>query len=263
MIHNAQQQPHDAFRALPTSSRLVVEKEWTNNPFQHQQPKTPSYLAERARLLAAAERREYASMVSSRADKWAAARPGFSIAGPSDQDGQSGTYHAYGSSSSSGANGATLMEADLNVGMDMDMDIPLSLPVNVLVSVVFTALAAYWALSHAIFRPPFGLLMPSAATSAAGWAGDPNTQPARVLLAVLAGLLVGVAEVVMYMAYARGVAAARVATKERDLSRREKRGNDRKRAVNRGDSARSGVKGKDNNHGGKGAGSQKKKTKAD
>ncbi|KAK2743247.1 hypothetical protein FQN57_004936 [Myotisia sp. PD_48] len=100
---------------------------------------------------------------------------------------------------------------------DLDSDpISPSLVLNILVSILFTGFATYWALSN--FRiPKIYYLLPwngrprSNSTSPSDYQEyyyyphSPDSQPFRVFTGLAAGILVGVAEVVVYSAYLRKV----------------------------------------------------------
>jgi TMEM199 family protein len=80
-----------------------------------------------------------------------------------------------------------------------------SLVVNIFFSIILCGFSTYWALTH--FQTPmllsFASAKPSAGTSIR------TAEPTFVLISIFVGLLVGVAEVVVYASYLRKVAQAR------------------------------------------------------
>ncbi|PGG97879.1 hypothetical protein AJ79_09051 [Helicocarpus griseus UAMH5409] len=89
---------------------------------------------------------------------------------------------------------------------DSDSD-PLtpSLVLNILISVLFTGFASYWALSN--FRIPTFFTFTS--TSAPSYPGAVSSQPARVFISLFVAVIVGVAEVGVFALYLSKVEMAR------------------------------------------------------
>lgn len=91
--------------------------------------------------------------------------------------------------------------------------------INILFSVVLCAFATFWALRH--YQTPSFLQLSSPLPSedrqlpAAGTSAINNKDPVFVLISLFVGLLVGVAEVVVYASYLRKMRAAK--EKERKI----------------------------------------------
>ncbi|KAF3490922.1 uncharacterized protein GIQ15_00439 [Arthroderma uncinatum] len=159
---------------------------------------SPEYLALKAKLQAEAEQNKYNSLLHplSLSESKRQASPIF--ASPSDR------VHG-------GAKQSVFMD-----GQESDPITP-SLVLNILVSILFTGFATYWGLSN--FRiPKVSTLLPWS-TLPSYVASDPHThyyyphapssQPFRVFVSLFAGILVGVAEVVVYASYLRKVENAK------------------------------------------------------
>ncbi|KAI5295654.1 hypothetical protein KEM52_000669 [Ascosphaera acerosa] len=154
--------------------------------------KTPEFLALMARLRAEQEAREYRDMLQRKASL---------AAGP-----------------------ATAASSTETTSQEEEEEDPLdpSLVVNILVSVIFTGFAIYWAISN--FRMParmLSFLTPSnpSLEHEALYPGARNTLPARVFISLFAAIAVGVAEVVIYASYLRKIKAAKA--RERKLVERK------------------------------------------
>ena len=100
----------------------------------------------------------------------------------------------------SNPNGNTHFDSDL----DSDPLTP-SLVINILVTVLFTGFATYWALSN--FRIPYFFTFSASRTE--DYPGSIESQPFRVFLSMFLAMVVGVAEVVVYAAYWRKAEAAK------------------------------------------------------
>ncbi|KAL1986400.1 hypothetical protein VTN96DRAFT_6479 [Rasamsonia emersonii] len=141
---------------------------------------SPEYLALKARLQAAAEEEAYKRLLSS----------------PSNAPGPSPIF--------SSSAGPSLNDADADADSDNDPLTP-SLVLNIFLSVLLCGFSTFWALSN--FQTPsflsFARAKPVTGTAAQA------VEPAFVLISIFAGLLVGVAEVVVYAAYLRKVRQAR------------------------------------------------------
>ncbi|OXV10127.1 hypothetical protein Egran_02108, partial [Elaphomyces granulatus] len=142
---------------------------------------SPEFLALKARLQAATEEDAYRRLLSS---------PRPSSHGPS----------AIFSTSSAIAALHRPDDADGDADDSTDPLTP-SLVLNIFLSVLLCGFSTYWALIH--FQTPTLLRFSSAKTVV------PTAEPAFVLIAIFVGLLVGVAEAVVYAAYLRKVAKAR------------------------------------------------------
>ncbi|KAL1967602.1 hypothetical protein VTN77DRAFT_3117 [Rasamsonia byssochlamydoides] len=151
---------------------------------------SPEYLALKARLQAAAEEEAYNRLLSP---------PSSTAPGPSP------IFSSPNSHSSLHDDAA-----------DNDND-PLtpSLVLNIFMSVLLCGFSTFWALTN--FQTPaflsFATSKPSAGTAAQA------VEPAFVLMSIFVGLLVGVAEVVVYAAYLRKVGQARA--KEKGIKERK------------------------------------------
>ncbi|KAI5305180.1 hypothetical protein KEM56_005080 [Ascosphaera pollenicola] len=148
--------------------------------------KTPEYLALMARLRAEQEAKDYQQMLLGKSMH--DSNPIFANTTP----------HGVG----------------LSLPEEEEDNLDPSLVINILVSVIFTGFAVYWAISN--FRVPGPLLSFLSPTSAAAtYPGAHSTQPARVFISLFAGIVVGIAEVVVYASYLRKVKAAKL--KEKSL----------------------------------------------
>lgn len=148
------------------------------------QEKTPEYLALMARLRAEQEAKEYQQMLLGK------------------------------SKHTSVAQDAGLPPSEEEEEDNLDP----SLVINILVSVIFTGFAVYWAISN--FRVPGRLLsFLSPRSAATTYPGAHSTQPARVFVSLFSGIVVGIAEVVVYASYLRKVQAAKL--KERNLKEKK------------------------------------------
>ncbi|PGG97426.1 hypothetical protein GX51_07337 [Blastomyces parvus] len=151
---------------------------------------TPEYLALKASLLAAEEAKKYNAFLNP-ASAFSSSTPPSRIWGLNDHTTTNTYTHPtakYGSD-------------------DNDPDDPLtpSLVLNILISILFTGFASYWALSN--FRIPTFFTFTSA--SAPSYPGAVSSQPARVFISMLVALLVGVAEVGVYVLYLKKVELAK------------------------------------------------------
>ncbi|KAM5447638.1 hypothetical protein MaudCBS49596_005897 [Microsporum audouinii] len=163
---------------------------------------SPEYLALKAKLLAEAEQNQYNNLLHPLSPSESKRQPSAIFASPS------GRVH-------NGAKQPVFMEKE-----ESDPITP-SLVLNILVSILFTGFATYWGLSN--FRiPKLSTLSPwatrpSSATSDPHvhyyYPHAPSSQPFRVFVALFAGILVGVAEVVVYASYLRKVANAKAKEK--------------------------------------------------
>jgi hypothetical protein len=155
--------------------------------------KSPEYLALKAKLEAEAEARKYHVLLHP-------SLPGHHRPSP-----------IFASSSSPHYSSSSAFNADL----DSDDPLTPSVAINILVSVLFTGFAVYWALSH--FRVPSFFTFSSSRTDT--YPGALSTQPFRVFVSIIAAIVVGVAEVVVYAAYWKKVALA----KEKERRKVEKK----------------------------------------
>ncbi|KAK2779464.1 hypothetical protein FQN52_003765 [Onygenales sp. PD_12] len=142
---------------------------------------TPEYLALKASLTAAAEASKYAALLnpSTHSHSYSHTRPYLSLANSP----------------------STITDADT----DDDDTLTPSVVLNILLSTLFTGFAVYWALSN--FRIPSFITFTRA--TAPDYPGAVASQPARVFLALIVALVVGVAEVGVYAAYLKKVEVAR------------------------------------------------------
>ncbi|KAK2809012.1 hypothetical protein FQN50_004286 [Emmonsiellopsis sp. PD_5] len=143
---------------------------------------TPEYLALKASLTAAAEASKYAALLN-----------------PSTHS----NTHSYFSLT----NPPSTLNPDPNPDNDDEDNDPLtpSVILNILLSTLFTGFAIYWALSN--FRIPSFITFTTA--TAPDYPGAVASQPARVFLALIVAVVVGVAEVGVYAAYLKKVEVAR------------------------------------------------------
>lgn len=174
-------------------------------------PQSPEYLALKARLLAAAEADAYKRMTSPHLSASSQSpAPIFSSSTP--------TLSALHDSKSSG-------DHQLD---DSDSLTP-GLVLNIFLSVLLTGFSVYWALTS--FRTPDLLVslvaMVWRSSNRTGSQGGVS-EPVRVLLSLLAALMVGVAEVLIYAIYLRKVERARAREnriKERKVVAESRTGN--------------------------------------
>ncbi|EZF35617.1 hypothetical protein TMEN_6068 [Trichophyton mentagrophytes] len=163
---------------------------------------SPEYLALKAKLLAEAEQNQYNSLLHPLSPSESKRQPAAIFASRSSR------IH-------NGAKQSVLMEND-----ESDPITP-SLVLNILVSILFTGFATYWGLSN--FRiPKLSTLLPwSERPSSLNsdphayyyYPHAPSSQPFRVFVSLFIGILVGVAEVVVYASYLRKVANAKAKEK--------------------------------------------------
>jgi hypothetical protein len=152
---------------------------------------SPEYLALKARLQAAAEEEAYNRLISPQSSSTA---PGPSPIFSSPSNGH-GTMH------------------DAAVDNDNDTLTP-SLVINIFLSVLLCGFATFWALIN--FQTPAFLSF--ARSKPVTGTATQTVEPVFVLISIFVGLLVGVAEVVVYAAYLRKVGQAKAresAVKER------------------------------------------------
>ncbi|EFQ97507.1 hypothetical protein MGYG_00547 [Nannizzia gypsea CBS 118893] len=163
---------------------------------------SPEYLALKAKLLAEAEQNQYNSLLHPLSESESKRQPAAIFASSSSR-----THN--------GAKPSVLMEND-----ESDPITP-SLVLNILVSILFTGFATYWGLSN--FRiPKLSTLLPWSERPSSP-TNDPHTyyyyphapssQPFRVFVSLFVGILVGVAEVVVYASYLRKVENAKAKEK--------------------------------------------------
>ncbi|KAI5283694.1 hypothetical protein KEM54_001925 [Ascosphaera aggregata] len=156
------------------------------SPLKPKRDKTPEYLALMARLRAEQEAKEYQQMLQ--------------------RDSKQATNQLFRNSAVTGGNVIHTEEDEDNIDP--------SLVVNILVSVIFTGFAVYWAITN--FRVPGHLLLfLSNRPTEANYPGARSTQPARVFISLFAAIVVGIAEVVVYASYLRKINAAKL--KEKNL----------------------------------------------
>lgn len=153
------------------------------------------YLALKAKLQAEAESRKYNALLHSPSPA-AFKRQASPIFAPSS------TPSYLNSNPGTGAG------ADADADADSDPLTP-SVALNILISILFTGFATYWALSN--FRTPASFTF----AESRSYPGALSSQPFRVFVALLAAIGVGIAEVVVYAAYWRKVMAAK--EKERNV----------------------------------------------
>lgn len=147
-------------------------------------PKSTEYVALMSKLEAEAQSRKYKTLLNHRS---ANHQP--SIFSPSDTG---NVPHS-----------SALFDADADA--DADPLTP-SLAVNVLITILFTGFATYWALSN--FRIPYYFTF-STSRPGDNYPGSISSQPFRVFLSMFLAAVVGVAEVVVYAAYWRKAGAAK------------------------------------------------------
>ncbi|KAG5297315.1 hypothetical protein I7I48_06395 [Histoplasma ohiense] len=167
---------------------------------------TPEYIALKASLLAAEEARRYNALLNA-----ASSSPPSRIWGlnnlPTTNIYTHPKHHHHHHNNNNDNNDNNNNNININTINDLDADDPLtpSVVLNILVSILFTGFATYWALSN--FRiPTFFTFTSSAAPS---HPGTVSSQPARVFISMLVALLVGVAEVGIFALYLRKVELAR------------------------------------------------------
>ncbi|PGH18686.1 hypothetical protein AJ80_04434 [Polytolypa hystricis UAMH7299] len=187
---------------LPTNNgsfRLESLLRGTKPYIPPQPPKpepTPEYLALKAKLLAAAEASKYNSLLHP---------PSSSRHGPSPIFSSSLSASPFADTPHH-TSPYSLSNGDPSSRESYDDDpISPSLVINILVSIIFTGFSVYWATSH--FRIPDFLTFSS--SERPSYPGSISSQPARVFISLFFGLLVGVAEVVVYAAYLRKVSVAK------------------------------------------------------
>ncbi|KAL1959818.1 hypothetical protein VTO42DRAFT_963 [Malbranchea cinnamomea] len=151
---------------------------------------TPEYVALMAKLDAEAQARKYSAMLDPQKHNPSAPKPSPIFASPSPSD--------------MGSNTTPNSLLDSGVVVDDDPLTP-SVAINILVSILFTGFATYWALSN--FRIPHFLTFSSSRVE--HYPGSLSSQPFRVFLSMFLAIVVGVAEVVVYAAYLKKVAAAK------------------------------------------------------
>ncbi|OAX82524.1 hypothetical protein ACJ72_03122 [Emergomyces africanus] len=161
---------------------------------------TPEYLALKASLLAAAEANKYNTLLNS------SSAPPSRIWGLNDYPTTNTYIHSENQNKNNNIN-----DDDNNAD---DVLTP-SLALNILISILFTGFAIYWALSN--FRIPTFFTFTS--SSSPSHPGAISSQPARVFISMIVALLVGVAEVVVFALYLKKVELAR--EKERAIVERK------------------------------------------
>ncbi|KAF4294437.1 hypothetical protein KXW98_002191 [Aspergillus fumigatus] len=185
--------PDRSLNSLLRGTRVYVPP-----PSKKPEP-SPEYLALKARLLAAAETDAYNRMTAST----------FTSSAP----GQSGPSPIFSSSTPT----LSALHDSKALAGDTGTKDPLtpSLVLNIFLSVLITGFSVYWALTS--FRTP-DILVSSVSSL---WRGQPPskpsanrvsggaTEPVRVLVSLLAALMVGVAEVLIYAIYLQKVDQAR------------------------------------------------------
>ncbi|WEW60516.1 hypothetical protein PRK78_006003 [Emydomyces testavorans] len=184
---------HEPVTAYSLNSLLRGTKLYIPPPPPKPAP-SPEYLALKARLEAEAQAKEYQAYLNP----------------PSLSRLRHQPSPIFSSSSS-----ITDRHSYLSFHADDTFDDPLtpSLVLNILVSILFTGFATYWALSN--FRTPqfFATMLSSSSSSSSGLAynypGSVYSQPSRVFISLLVALVVGVAEVGVYAAYLRKVEVAK------------------------------------------------------
>ncbi|EDN08896.1 hypothetical protein I7I51_00555 [Histoplasma capsulatum] len=160
---------------------------------------TPEYLALKASLLAAEEARRYNALLNAASSSSPSRIWGLNDPPATNIYTHPKHHHHHNNDNNNNIN--------INTINDLDADDPLtpSVVLNILVSILFTGFATYWALSN--FRiPTFFTFTSSAAPS---HPGTVSSQPARVFISMLVALLVGVAEVGIFALYLRKVELAR------------------------------------------------------
>ncbi|KAL2000258.1 hypothetical protein VTN02DRAFT_3352 [Thermoascus thermophilus] len=175
---------------------------------------SPEYLALKARLQAAAEADAYNRLLSSTSSPSSSSFPTTKTTTTTP-----GPEPIFASSSPHTAALHDLTNPDGGLDPDGKDNDPLtpSVVLNIFLSVLLTGFSTFWALSHFqtsssysyFFSPSSGGKDPVSARVGVGVGVGAASEPVRVLLALLAALLVGVAEVVVYAAYLRKVADAR------------------------------------------------------
>ncbi|KAL2363044.1 hypothetical protein RJZ56_004075 [Blastomyces dermatitidis] len=154
---------------------------------------TPEYLALKASLLAAEEAKKYNAFLKPTSASASPSR----IWGLNDHTPPNIYTHPKANRDS---NDNALDDLD-----DLDDPLTPSLVLNILISILFTGFASYWALSN--FRIPTFFTFTSA--SSPSYPGAVSSQPARVFISMLVAVLVGVAEVGVYVLYLKKVELAR------------------------------------------------------
>ncbi|OJD12351.1 hypothetical protein ACJ73_09368 [Blastomyces percursus] len=171
------------------NSLLKGTKVYVHPPPPKPEP-TPEYLALKASLLAAEEAKKYNAFLIP------------TSASPSSTS----PSRIWGLNDHTTTNTYTHPKAKHDDN-DNDPDDPLtpSLVLNILISILFTGFASYWALSN--FRIPTFFTFTSALSPS--HPGAVSSQPARVFISMLVALLVGVAEVGVYVLYLKKVELAK------------------------------------------------------
>ncbi|KAK2763707.1 hypothetical protein FQN54_009323 [Arachnomyces sp. PD_36] len=122
-----------------------------------------------------------------------------------------------------------LATPNINNQNDLEDEDPLtpSLVLNILISILMTGFATYWAVSHFrlpgfllfVFSSPSSGLAVSSRLAHESYPGSRSSGPIRVFISLATAVVVGVAEVVIYAAYLRKVKMAR--EKERKIVERK------------------------------------------
>ncbi|EER23276.1 hypothetical protein D8B26_001362 [Coccidioides posadasii str. Silveira] len=176
---------HEPSRAYSLNCLLRGAKLYIPPPPPKPAP-TPEYLALKARLEAEAQAKEYHAYLHRPSASQLNRQPSpiFSHSSPTDEH---------------------------PANTDDDALTP-SLVLNILVSILFTGFATYWALTN--FRTPQFLstifsFSSSNSAYAHNYPGSVYSQPSRVFISLLAAVVVGIAEVGVYAAYLRKVDMAK------------------------------------------------------
>ncbi|PGH36104.1 hypothetical protein GX50_01116 [[Emmonsia] crescens] len=154
---------------------------------------TPEYLALKASLLAAAEENKYNALLNPTSSH-SSSPPSSRIWGLNDHP----TTNTYTHPKNNNNN-------DDDDNNNADDPLTPSLVLNILISILFTGFASYWALSN--FRIPTFFTFTS--SSSPSYPGAASSQPARVFISMMVALLVGVAEVGVFALYLKKVELAR------------------------------------------------------
>ncbi|OJD11214.1 hypothetical protein AJ78_07971 [Emergomyces pasteurianus Ep9510] len=182
------------YEAFTLNSLLKGTRVYIPPPPPKPEP-TPEYLALKASLLAAAEANEYNTLLNPTSPH-SSSNPPSRIWGLNDHPTTNKCLHP----------------ESKNENKIISDDDPLtpSLVLNILISILFTGFASYWALSN--FRIPTFFTFTS--SSSPSYPGAVSSQPARVFISIIVALLVGVAEVVVFALYLKKVELA----KEREMA---------------------------------------------
>ncbi|CRG85684.1 hypothetical protein PISL3812_02714 [Talaromyces islandicus] len=181
-----QQHENENGRQYTLNELLRGSDVYTPPPAPKPEP-TPEYLALKRRLQSLAEEQAYNQLIAPSSTHTNPYKPSPIFTSPQD---------------------ALLLQAEAESAADNDPLSP-SFVLNVFMSILLCGFATFWALKN--FQTPSFMALRSKQKPVAGSAA--GSEPLFVLISMFVGLLVGVAEVVVYAAYLRKVAQAKAKEK--------------------------------------------------